>query len=193
VSLSKPASVSILPILLPLFLLSGCGGGGSESAPTGSPGTGAAPNTPVVARAPTLSFSASPTSLPAGSTTRLTWSSTDATSCIAGRGWTGSKAVSASEVVTVNQTSTFDLTCQGAGGQASQSVTVTAQPVASVLSTLHSFAPGLAGGHTPDTPLVQDASGNLYGTTLFGGAKATGTTDGGTVYRITPAGVHSII
>ncbi len=49
-------------------------------------------------------------------------------------------------------------------------------------TVLHSFAGGSDGGH-PHAGLVLDAAGNLYGTTLNGGAAAAGT-----VFELTPNG-----
>ncbi|MCE7959352.1 MAG: hypothetical protein DYH06_15655, partial [Acidobacteria bacterium ACB2] len=43
------------------------------------------------------------------------------------------------------------------------------------LSVLHSFAGGAGDGQTPVASLILDASGNLYGTTHFGGASNDGT------------------
>ena len=51
---------------------------------------------------------------------------------------------------------------------------------------LHSFAG--ADGSTPLSSLVADASGNLYGTTVYGGTK-----DLGTVYKLTPAGILTVL
>jgi uncharacterized repeat protein (TIGR03806 family) len=61
----------------------------------------------------------------------LTWSTTNAQSCTASGGWSGSKAVSGSESVgPLSTTTNFTLACTGAGGnvQRSVSVTVTAPP-----------------------------------------------------------------
>jgi uncharacterized repeat protein (TIGR03803 family) len=54
-------------------------------------------------------------------------------------------------------------------------------------TVLHSFAGG-GDGAVPQTPLTQGSDGNLYGTTPFGGANS-----GGIVFRITPAGVETVL
>ncbi|MGC9237993.1 MAG: choice-of-anchor tandem repeat GloVer-containing protein, partial [Thiomonas sp.] len=54
-------------------------------------------------------------------------------------------------------------------------------------SVLHSFGAG-TDGNTPYAGLVMDASGNLYGTTSSGGANGYGT-----VFKITTAGVESVL
>jgi hypothetical protein len=76
--------------------------------------------------APTLSLSASPTSVASGSSSTLTWSSSNATSCTASGGWTGSKATSGSQSSgALTSNTTFTLQCTGAGGSVSRSATVT--------------------------------------------------------------------
>ena len=75
---------------------------------------------------PTLSFSANPTSVVAGGNSVLSWSTTDASSCSAQDGWSGTKGASGSETVgPLNADTMFTLTCSGAGGSVSDSVTVT--------------------------------------------------------------------
>ncbi len=95
----------------------------------GTYGINVAPSPP----APTLTLSANPTSVASGSTTALTWSSTNATSCTASGGWTGSRATSGTETsAAVTASTTYTLNCSGAGGSVSQSVSITiATPVAS--------------------------------------------------------------
>ena len=88
----------------------------------------------ITAGSPVVVLSASPdTILPSGSST-LSWSSTDATSCTASGGWSGSKALTGSESVSPTVTTTYTLTCTGAiapDGADSAVVTVAAPaPVA---------------------------------------------------------------
>ncbi|MHB8710434.1 MAG: fibronectin type III domain-containing protein [Minisyncoccota bacterium] len=76
--------------------------------------------------APTITMSASPTSVTSGSSTTLTWFSTNATSCTASGGWTGTKATSGSQSLTnLTTTATYTLACTGAGGTATAGATVT--------------------------------------------------------------------
>ena len=90
------------------------GGGGGGGSPT--------PSEP----SPTSSLSSSSSSVLIDTVVTLTWSSTNATSCTASGTWTGTKATSGSEDVTIatpgnNQ---FTITCSGAGGSRAASVTV---------------------------------------------------------------------
>jgi hypothetical protein len=76
-------------------------------------------------RTPTVTISANPTVIDAGTSSTLTWSSTDATSCIASDGWSGNRATAGSTSTgTLNFDTTFTLTCTGPGGSTSASVTV---------------------------------------------------------------------
>lgn len=73
---------------------------------------------------PTASLSANPSSIVSGSSSALTWSSTNTTSCslnqsIGGVATTGTRSVSPST------TTTYTVTCTGAGGTANASATVT--------------------------------------------------------------------
>ncbi|HVS79270.1 MAG TPA: glycosyl hydrolase [Candidatus Saccharimonadales bacterium] len=76
--------------------------------------------------APTVSLSASPSSISSGSSATLTWSSSGATSCTASGSWSGTKATSGSASTgALTQTSTYTLTCTGTGGSNNASTTVT--------------------------------------------------------------------
>jgi hypothetical protein len=82
----------------------------------------------IVYAAPTVTLTASPTSVAAGGLTTLSWTTKDATSCTAGGGaWSGNPSTgSGTLAVIVSATTTFTLTCTGPGGTAAQSVVVTA-------------------------------------------------------------------
>lgn len=100
---------------------SGTGGTASQSVVVN---VDAAPPPPV----PTVSLTADPTSVAYDGSTTLTWSSTDADFCIADDAWSGEKPTFGSETRSgLTVSSTFALTCTGAGGSASRSVTVTVQ------------------------------------------------------------------
>jgi hypothetical protein len=87
--------------------------------------------------APTVTLSASPTSIAAGSNSTLTWSSTNATSCTASGGWTGTEASAGTLSVSPANTTTYSLTCTGTGGtSAPVSVTV------SVIAATNAVGPG---------------------------------------------------
>jgi uncharacterized repeat protein (TIGR03803 family) len=58
---------------------------------------------------------------------------------------------------------------------------------ASATKLVYSFA-GNADGEYTDTELVADSAGNLYGTSVQGGIYG-----GGTVFQVTPAGVHTVL
>ncbi len=74
---------------------------------------------------PEVSLSASPTSVIAGQASTLTWSSSNANSCVASGNWSGTKTISGSESAgSLNTTSSYTLTCTGTGGTASKSVMV---------------------------------------------------------------------
>jgi hypothetical protein len=112
-------------------VVSGCGGDTSGASQTAS-GTGAmAQGVPVAAPPnPTVSLSASPGTVSSGSGSMLSWSSTNATSCSASGGWSGSEPTSGSASTgPLSATATFTLTCNGASGTtpATQSTTVTVQ------------------------------------------------------------------
>ncbi|MGH6890191.1 MAG: choice-of-anchor tandem repeat GloVer-containing protein [Rhizomicrobium sp.] len=61
-------------------------------------------------------------------------------------------------------------------------------------SVLHYFRGGKSDGSNPQAGLVADASGNLYGTTEYGGSNCSITTYGcGTVFEVAPNGSETIL
>lgn len=70
---------------------------------------------------------------------------------------------------------------------AAAALLVTTAWAASATKLVYSFG-GNADGEYTDTELVRDSAGNLYGTSVQGGIYG-----GGTVFRVTPAGVHTVL
>jgi hypothetical protein len=105
----------LLPITFSILFIVSCGGGGG--------GGGSTPTTPTTP-APTVNLSAEPTSAVLESTSTLTWSSSNATSCSAS--WTSQTGTSGSEAETITTAgnNSFSISCTGAGGSRSASVTV---------------------------------------------------------------------
>jgi hypothetical protein len=81
----------------------------------------------VTTPAPTVTLSASPSSVTAGQSATLTWNSTNASSCNASGAWNIQGLATSGSMSTgaINQTSTYSLMCSGDGGSASTSATVT--------------------------------------------------------------------
>ncbi len=96
-----------ISVLVIATLVAGCGGS-SDGAP-----------------APTVSLAVEPDAIGPGQTTTLTWTSNNATSCMASGGWSGNKTLSGTErTEALLEATEFELTCSGAGGQASSNATV---------------------------------------------------------------------
>jgi len=75
---------------------------------------------------PTVSLSANPASVVMDGSTTLNWNSTNATNCAASGDWSGSMPTSGSQTInSLTTNSSFNLSCNGAGGTANESVNVT--------------------------------------------------------------------
>jgi hypothetical protein len=81
----------------------------------------------VASTPPTVTFTSSASSVAAGGTVTLTWSSQNAVSCTAsgGTGWSGSQMTSGTLAVVVSAAETLSLSCTGPGGTIAQSVSLT--------------------------------------------------------------------
>jgi len=78
-----------------------------------------------VAAAPTVSLSANSTMVAAGTAPSLNWTSSNASSCAASGGWSGSKATAGSETQpAITAATTYKLACTGSGGTTSVSTTI---------------------------------------------------------------------
>jgi hypothetical protein len=164
-------------------LLAACGGGGG-GANTGNP------NPPP---APTVSLTANPTSITAGQTVTLTWSSTNATSCTAAGGWSGAKAISGTEVTAaLSGATTFTLSCTGTGGStsASASVALVSPPTltltAAQTALTTNYPTTLTWSSTDATACT--ASGGWTGTRPTSGTDSTGLVATASTYTLTCTG-----
>ncbi len=162
---SKPLSGSevVRPTVNTTFTLNCTGPGGSATASVQV--TVSQP--PLPPNPPTLTFTANPTSIVRGQSSSLSWSSSLATSCIAGEGWGGIKSTSGTQSVSPTETTTYDLVCSGAGGSIPRSVTVTVTeptpaPTLTFTATPSSITQG--GSSTLDW-----SSGNASSCTASGG------------------------
>ena len=156
---------SVLGCLLSATVLAACGGGGGDSSP---------PPPPSPPPAPTVTVSASPSSLTTGTVSVITWSSTNATSCTASGAWSGTRATSGTENVgPITAAATYTLTCTGAGGSGNGAVTVNFTPPPTV--TLSASPTTVTQGQT--TTLTWSST-NATGCTASGAWSGTQATSG---------------
>ncbi len=164
----------------------------------GSRSTSVSFNAPA---APTVSLNASPNPVSYNSASNLSWSSSNATSCTASGAWSGSKALSGTQSTgNLISDQTYTLTCNGAGGSASRSVTVgvlsggmsvscSANPTTALLGQNITWTATVSGGVPPytyswagtDIPTTPAPSTNPYtrSYSTIGQKNATVTVTGG--------------
>lgn len=119
-----------------------------------------------VAPIPTVTLTASPTSITSGGSSTLIWSSTNATSCT-GTGFTAG-GTSGNAIVSPAVTQTYSITCTGAGGTRSQSTTITV--FATTLTPLHCPTGGFSGLTLTDGKMYDlQESCTIYGDLVIGG------------------------
>jgi hypothetical protein len=119
--------------------LGACGGGGDGSSPP--PAT------------PSVSINVSPSSIPAGQSATLTWSSTNASACSASGAWTDPPATSGSLGVSPPASGTYiyTLSCSASGSPATTaSATLTVMPAPLMITTATS-ANGVIGNAYSET------------------------------------------
>jgi hypothetical protein len=161
---------------------------------TGAGGTSGVA-TALVNVIPIATIVATPSVVASGDASSLTWSSTNATSCMASGGWSGAKAPSGSESTgTLAATTVYSLTCTGAGGAGNTAsatvtlsnggVTVSPRIAALALSQTQRFTASVAGGGAASWAVDGIAGGNsTVGIISAGGLYTAGTA----------AGTHTVI
>ena len=161
----------------PMMLLSACGGGATT-------------RTPV----PTVSLTASLTTIDAGQSTTLTWISTDAASCTAAGAWSGTLAASGSQSTgALSSNANFALTCTGPGGTSapvSAAVTVNPLPTATLAASPGMLALGGTSSLTWSSTGADSctASGGWSGMLAPSGTQMTGPITATTVYSLVCTG-----
>ena len=122
-------SVQVSPAATTTYKITASGPGGTADAT-------ATVTVNASAAAPTASLSANPTTIAAGQSATLTWSTTNATSVSLDQG-IGAVALSGSLTVKPAATTKYTLTASGAGGQATAAATVTVTAPADIHSINH--------------------------------------------------------
>ena len=164
---SGTQSTGILSVLSTFSLTcTGAGGSTTQSATV-------AITTPPVVPAPTVAISANPTTVASGSSSTLSWSSTNATSCTASGAWSGSKATSGTQSTgALTTSSSYSLSCTGLGGSANQTATVAVSSTPSPppqgstisISNVSALQSAIAALTSNQTIALADGTYNLTGT-----------------------------
>ena len=97
---------------------------------------------------PSLTIASAPDSITPGQSSTLEWTVADANTCTATGGWSGAKAAgdgTHTQSVTPAVTTTYELSCDGAGGNTTREATVTVlPPVVTLTATPALLNPGTA-------------------------------------------------
>jgi hypothetical protein len=126
---------------------------------------------------PTVALTVSPTAVASGGNATLTWSSTNATSCIATNGWSGTLITAGTRNTgALTTATTYSLYCVGPGGtSATASATVTISATAIPTATLTASPTAIPAG---GTSTLTWTSSNATACTASGGWSGTLATNG---------------
>lgn len=155
---------------------------------------------PVPDPLPTLSLSASSTSVASGDWTRLSWSAEDAESCIASGDWSTSKSLSGYQWVgPISEQSTYRLRCEGAGGSVTRSVTISVAEVPEPSLTISAADTSINEGDSAEISWSAanvdscGASGDWSGSRSSSGTESIGPLSADATFRLTCTGVGGSI
>ena len=125
--------------------------------------------------APTLTFSTDVSLITKDSKAVLTWASANATSCTASGSWSGSQELSGSKTMLgIVSSSTYVLTCTGAGGTVSKAVVVTVvSPTPAPTLTLTASAASVVSGGSATLTWATTNATSCTATGSWTGALAT--------------------
>jgi fibronectin type III domain protein len=148
-------------------------------------------------RAPSVTLTATPTTIISGNSSMLTWNARHGEACIASGGWSGSMATSGTWSTGALPNSTnYELTCTNGHGSAMQTVTVTvtaptpAVPTISFSDSPSTIASGSASILTWSSinATACTASGGWSGTLATSGSQSTGALSASTTYTLSCTG-----
>jgi len=122
--------------------------------------------------APVITLTANPATINSGNSVILNWSTTNATSCTASGGWSGSQPTAGSFTVTPFNTTIYTLTCAGSGGTATENRTI-------IVNSTTSSAPTLSLTVNPTSLNVGNSSSINWTTTGATSCSAFGGWSGG--------------
>ncbi|MDP9139963.1 MAG: hypothetical protein M3O62_04130 [Pseudomonadota bacterium] len=149
---------------------------------------------------PTVAFELTPATVTSGGAVTATWTSSNASACIASGAWSGIKALSGSQsfsvpanTSTTNTTASYTLTCSGSGGDSTVTGTVTVRPALPILNVrVTSQSPVVANG-SQTAEVRWDATGaaSCAASGDWSGSKAIGSGRNESVGPFTTAGQRS--
>ena len=145
---------------------------------------------------PTLSISTKTALIDNGATTSLTWTSTNAGSCVASSGWSGNQPVSGTFVTPPLYTATlFTLACTGANGTTTQSVTIGVTPPPPPIVSISAAPSSIDNGDTTSLTWTSNfasscvASSGWSGNQPLSGTFVTPPLSFPTLYKLTCTGL----
>jgi hypothetical protein len=148
------------------------------------------------APAPTVVLTANPATVVSGGSSTLVWSSTDANSCSASGGWSGSQPSSGTRSTGgLATTTSYTLTCSGPGGTAPTTATVSVVPALQPTVTLTANPTAIGKGGSSILTWSSTgtssctASGGWSGSRLTSGSASTGALTTTTSYTLTCSGL----
>jgi len=154
-----------------------------DTTPTPTTPVTPAPTTPTpitTQNAPTINFSAYPTSIAYNGSAYLTWSSSNASSCTASGGWTGNKNTTGGSQIISNLTSDkiFTFSCTGNNKTTTKSIYIEVAP--QVATPPPPPTPPITQTPTPVTPTTPPLTPNTPTVSLS--SSATSIVSGGSLY-----------
>lgn len=125
-------AITVYPTASRTYTMTCTGDGGTDKESVAVTVAPADPEVPVVPQPnpPSLTFTASKSTVASGGSVLLTWNSTDATSCTATGDWSGARNADDSQTQSnITAAKSYTLTCTGSGGSVSRTIAVALEVV----------------------------------------------------------------